>query len=477
MPKTGSSAIQAFLKLNLDKLYEKGFLYPDPPEFNQAFQTSAGNAVTISELFKANHLDEITKYISNLMKSKKNIILSSESLMDILQLFPERFFTVMNQFNFRIICYVRRQDELLSSSYNQLIKNHDFTDKEVAFNILMPAIDFPEIFEKCLTYAEADRFILRPYEKQQFHEGSIFSDFLYCLGLNFSDELVLPDKIVNPSFDRKTLEFRKMLNFMEVDKDDNVRKYEINSLLAEYTVSRNKGKPFESENLLTSSERRQILDKFLPGNKKVAEVFLNRKDGRLFYDYEIKQMKNEEFDGLNIDEALEICEFILNKKYTNSKDVLIKILALGTVNAFFDGESLLYSDNSENQLIYKLTSLPTNYSQFVSKLEMKYGYLYIESNGEDPYFIIPEFNNKSNDILIKIELTAINNGILEIFYISDNAFFDTSHSVKRFLKKGYNQIALKINESAPITKLRLDPGNKEGIYIIHLFEVYSISRE
>jgi len=201
-------------------------------------------------------------------------------------------------------------------------------------------------------------------------------------------------------------------------------------------------------------------------------------------DYFFKELTEDEKNtgqyvrkDLNIDEVISIFSFILNKKYENSKDVIVKILARGTVEAYFNEESWVSNDLIDYQLIYRLDNAPVNYSHHISVIEMKYGSLYIESSGDDPNFLIPDYISKEKDINVKISITTTSSVVIELFYISDNVNFDKDHSVRRFLKKGFNEFTIRLNESAPISKLRLDPGNKEGIYIIHSFEVYRRKQE
>lgn len=64
-PKTESSALHAFLLLNAQKLRKKGYHYPVNYKFNQAFQTSSGNAYKLGAL--------IEKYRTYFLLPKKNL--------------------------------------------------------------------------------------------------------------------------------------------------------------------------------------------------------------------------------------------------------------------------------------------------------------------------------------------------------------------------------------------------------------------
>jgi hypothetical protein len=470
MPKTGSSAIQAFLTLNYNKLLKKGVLFPHPPNLNQAFQTSAGNVSDFFHLFANQNVEEIKTFIQSLGHNSA-IILSSEALIHTLKMYPERFFEVFNNYNYKIICYVRRQDNLISSWYNQAIKNHNATSRAEIGHI-EKTHDFCEALLDSLNYTEASNFIIRPYEKQQFYGGNIYADFLNCIGLELDDDYIFPEKIVNPSFDWDVLEFRRILNILEVDRNINKDKYYINSFLAKYTVDKNMGKPFQDSNIFSPKERIEIMNRYKEKNEQVAKVFLNRTDGKLFYD-PIPEIEStwQQKEELTLEKALDICKFILKTKYQdNLEEELIKIIAKGTVDRILD---MNRSINKDIPLLYTLQKKPTVLSKDILNLERKFDFWYIESNGNDPYFTIPDFKNKGNatEIFLKIDVTTSSETVLQLYYLSDNDRFDEGHSISRNLKKGYNEIIIKIKEKQPIRSLRLDPGNVKGMYLLHTFEV------
>jgi hypothetical protein len=472
MPKTGSSAIQALLTINHNKLSEKGYLFPNPPRFDQVFQTSSGNVGMFQKLFINNDIDGIKNFIDS-FDNNKALILSSEALFDILRLYPDRFFTVFNEYNFKIICYVRRQDNLISSCYNQLIKNHDATSLSV-INHIVKTNDFGKTLLDSLSYAETEKIIVRPYEKQQFYGGNIFADFLNCIGLELDDDFIYPDKIVNPSFDWGTLEFRRTLNILEVDRGNLMKKHSINALLAKYTVDKNMGRPFQDSNIFSPKERIEIIDSHKEINEQVAKIFLKRENGILFNDplpkIDSSWQKNE---GMTIDKTLDICKHILNTKYKdNLEETLINSIVKGTIDRILYSDQLSNEDIKHMPLLYSLNNVPIEISKDISILEKKLGLWYIESCGNDPYFTIPKFNkNNKGQLFVKIDITTSSDTVLQLFYMSDNDRFDSDHCISRSLKKGYNEIIIKINDNEAVKSLRLDPGNVEGIYLLHDFEV------
>jgi hypothetical protein len=344
MPKTGSSAIQAFLSLNYNVLKKSGFLFPNPPNpnYGQAYQTTSGNADSIATLIRENNITKIKDNISKIIQDSdsfncENIIFSTEFFFQILAMYPERFLDIFEDYEYKIICYIRRQDTLFSSAYNQSVKNHDLKSKTLPSE-LIEKMDFCKILKNSLNYIDVRRMLIRPYEKKQFYLGNIFEDFLNSIGLKLTDEYIFPEKIVNPSLDFDTLEFRRILNILEIDKTNTIKKYVINSFLAKYTVDNSNGFPFQDHNIYSNKERIEIINKYEKENQEIARIFLNRQDGKLFYDELPKDDKSsilkKEFTN---EKAIDICKFIFKEKYNNSIETqLIQILEKVKTNKIFN---------------------------------------------------------------------------------------------------------------------------------------------
>ncbi|WEK53926.1 MAG: hypothetical protein P0Y55_15375 [Candidatus Cohnella colombiensis] len=479
MHKTGSSAIQALLTLNNMKLQDKGFFFPNPPNFDQAYQTSEGNAGFLYKLFVDNELDEIKKYIESIEHSK--IILSSEYLFQALLEYPERFFKVFNDYDYKIICYVRRQDDLFSSMYNQMVKNHDLEDKLSALKFIEGKSDFHKVLFECLKYTELENVIVRPYEKQQFYKGNIYSDFLNCIGLELEESYCLPEKIVNPSLSWDSLEFRRLLNSMAIDRDEPLRKFPINELLARYTVEMNRGEPFGENNTFPSKKRIEIINSFYEKNKQIANRFLHRKSGELFLDPLPDIDKRDEWNKqLSIEDMIKICRYILSSTYQDDVELeLLKVIAKGTIEKILTDNDKCIVEVNNYPVIYTLNDVPTYISNDITSFERKLNLWYIESSGGDPHFSLPNFTEASHkkEVLVKVDILSSCDTILELFYQTSNREFDADHCVKRYINKGYNEIVIRLKEPENITSLRLDPSNLQGVFLIYLLEVREVTSE
>src|SRR3989304_5556670 len=139
----------------------------------------------------------------------------------------------------------------------------------------------------------------------------------------------------------------------------------------------------------------------------------------LYYEFTEKIINDikEIYPELSITLKGLLIEYLENKLATNPN--LLKLLN-GFKILYQEDLKISIDDIKSKFTIYKLNNKPIEVSQHVKVLEKKFDFWYIESSGNDPHFIIPEFNEIDGEIYIKIEITASTNAGLQLFYISDN---------------------------------------------------------
>lgn len=322
MPKTGSSALQAFLLLNTQKLEELGIHYPANQTFGQAFQTSSGNAYKLSKLYAFQNTEEINKFFYENITQNKITVLSSEALYHTFKTDPSFFFKSLEEYDYKIICYVRRQDDAYQSIINQRVKNHNLILNKRVFNNPIGS-NYGDTLFNALNFTQKERIIVRPYEKSQFVGGSIFSDFLNCINIKWDDNFDMPEKHVNPSLNAVSLYFRSFLNEIGIDRNKWNEKVIWNEILQKYSVSKSFGKPFLDHGLLNTKQRIKVINDNSIQNEKLARVFLNREDGILFIEPLPTNIDNEEisFNKPNNNEYNELLDFI----YKNDRALFSKL--------------------------------------------------------------------------------------------------------------------------------------------------------
>src|SRR5690606_38518173 len=180
--KTGTTAIQRFLSMNRDNLKKQGYLYPGKHNAHHFIPHGL-----LNKTFLFSNPDTMTKNVFNEIRKTKseNILISSEAFEflkkeDILLLKRD----YLNDISVKIIFYVRRQDDLVESQYNAMIKGHQY--KHNFSHFLFDSLktekndfknDFYSILETWRDVFGQENIIVRVYEKEQLPNG-IFKDFL-----------------------------------------------------------------------------------------------------------------------------------------------------------------------------------------------------------------------------------------------------------------------------------------------------------
>jgi hypothetical protein len=311
MPKTGSSAIQALLALNPEYLLIKGYTFPAHQGFKQAFQTSAGNVPQMRHWIENENNQGFALFLQQSLTKK--VILSSEILFTTLKNHPQKFAQLIKPYDYKIICYVRRMDELVESCINQQVKNHNLVDYSQA-NKIAETFNFYSCLSGAVKYIDQERIIIKNYDRDFFRNGNILLDFLSIFKLKNSKLLIYPEKQVNPSLNFSALELRRLLNRIQIDKTDLKLKYKINALLAKYSVEKIEPKT----RVLSSNQKNELIKHFQSQSRQFANQFEIEFDYNNT-DYTVKTKANK---PPNIKEVLEFIKLNDNNLYQQIIDYI-----------------------------------------------------------------------------------------------------------------------------------------------------------
>lgn len=323
MPKTGTTALQGFFYLNKNKLNEYDILYPI--EWGGIpggkYKLTDGNIGPFYENVSMSN-EEKASGIMKLMNENNSILLSTERIWlrpigtDFLKALKKR---AGKEVEIILIVYLRRQIEYLESQYKQSIKHRKFTGSIWDFyhkNKMDELLDCKSILGKFEEIVGRNNLIVRVYEKEQFIGESIFSDFLYCLGIKDVDKFTKPSEYANVSLDNTTLELKKMLNRIDYSME------EINSIfydiLSDATVV--KAKKSEVQYFETSVPLKDKIDfmkRYNDINSYVAQRYLNRE--KLYFQplEECKEIDEEEKNKMLLQEVIYVFSSLiinLNRK-------------------------------------------------------------------------------------------------------------------------------------------------------------------
>jgi len=133
--RTGTTSLQNFLASNRKVLYEKGIIYPEflKPASSHFFAWYFGfgnRRLSSSENKQVEGV--LQKTIRDALEHSKDVLISSEILFsNIRKSSIKRIHKQFSDFDIRIICYLRRQDEYILSFYTQYLKHGNTRDVDV----------------------------------------------------------------------------------------------------------------------------------------------------------------------------------------------------------------------------------------------------------------------------------------------------------------------------------------------------------
>lgn len=304
LPKTGTSSIQTFLLDNREILLDKGFLYPlaGRPETCPFPQIRVGHHSLAHELTKAKTdlanspiWEEVQQEIKRLGSEK--VIISAEYFTLILEEDKiSRLRKYLSDYKTKIVIYLRRQDDYLTSLYCEQVKMgsesstiQEFIKQNKAYGDYYNLL---QMWHKLFGY---DNLIIKVYEKSQFKNGLI-NDFLNSIDFPLEasqmkyDSLSLSSNISQSRKATKIMRFLNQINGGNTPLQKRVKRKVVGLyhevLSTENYLSNMIAKIPNSilnDELISVQDRIEILQEFAESNRRVAEDYLGRQNGQLFY--------------------------------------------------------------------------------------------------------------------------------------------------------------------------------------------------
>lgn len=301
-PKTGTTAIQSFLRENEALLNRQGYCFPElSREIGiRGYKDRNGHFLICNAGSRYQYDEEVVREkgfqaVKRLAGQYPNIVLSDEELWKsagkregFWRFIDEEF--RKNGCEMKIIVYLRRQDLFIQSLWNQNVKSK-YMRRTESFEECMEGnlfryfpLNYYRHLSKMTKNLKKENIIVRPYEERQFEGGehSIFSDFLQCIGLELTEEYTRETVRSNPGLRGNFVEIKRIINgvprYREIEDfmETPVR------LANDYKVKND----LHADHSMFASYEQQLafLKKYEKSNRKVAEEFLGRTDGTLFYD-------------------------------------------------------------------------------------------------------------------------------------------------------------------------------------------------
>lgn len=271
--KTGTSSIQSFLSKSKSKLLEFGVLYPSAGLFGDAHH---GLADFESERMSA----EIELVYYELLKEMEEsraekIIISSEQFCFVRPDYIERVRELFRGYNVYIIFYVRRQVQLIESTYLQWQKQGRKFDGGIKefYNAYNHGFDFMLRIQPWVNSFGLDNVIVRVYGGQLVGRNTCL-DIARVLGI----DSLLPEKSVNenPSL---LSDFSKLLNIIDKAADLKGCRQEV---VEELLLLTERFRPFSRFKLIDETLQSEIENFYRVSNYNLAMRFLAAEDVSFF---------------------------------------------------------------------------------------------------------------------------------------------------------------------------------------------------
>lgn len=311
MPKTGTTSLQKLLFYNRKKLLEQGYLYPitgtnisskkglKAYSHNSLVKMLNYNTDSQGEGFsQCESWEECKKEINTLAIKSKKVIISAEfftgpgiynsSLIATIK-------NILEDYDTKIVIYLRRQDEFLISYYCYLITFFIRKDIKEFISEWKYMADYYRTLELWQDVFGVKNIIVRVFEKNQLKNGNLFEDFLAAVNINYEAIDLKSSQEIRENVSVYSGKAIKLINLIDKisqkipfkEKKDTYESYFIRRLILNNKTSKLISylptNFIFTEEILSKQDRINILNEFEASNRKVAQKYLEREDGRLFY--------------------------------------------------------------------------------------------------------------------------------------------------------------------------------------------------
>lgn len=315
--KTATSSIQAFLSANRETLARLGYCFPKlphrypyvSPNRNAHFMlgNTYGKDFHVQPPEETEDLQEGLAQVRECFKEYDRVILSDENLWRASSYLIKDLFPYLEQeakkhgYLIQIIVYLRRQDQYLSSLWNQNVKrtNKPYTVpldsyiKRMQKNFSL-ILDYASKLDSLAELFGKDNLTVRRFEPQSWKNHSIIDDFMDCIGLEITPDFKIPDRMKNPRLTNNCAEIKRIIN-----KDPSLSIEEMN-YLASFLMSMSEkpadGKTADnSYSMLSAKQTKALLAKYEQGNERVASEYI--KDGKPMFSSDITDLPKWKADN------------------------------------------------------------------------------------------------------------------------------------------------------------------------------------
>lgn len=293
--KTGSSSLQQFLMRNRDRLRDEGLLYPTPIGAGRHYDLGLF-VKTEEEMEKTKDWRRIRSRFESVEQFRRRyrrrvlgeiakagtprVLFSDEALSDAPADELRRLRAFLRDLSERVtvVVYLRRQDDLLVSRYQQAVRSGEFRRMPDWLAREPDAIyDYRTMLNTFRTVLKPEAIVVRRFERESFEEHSLYQDFLSAIGVRVKEADLTPVERQNEALGAEPVEFLRLLNLKLTS--EGTPRIEINH---RRLVERLWKEPAGPALSLPDDLMGRFIGRWTDANAAVARDYLGDETGQLF---------------------------------------------------------------------------------------------------------------------------------------------------------------------------------------------------
>lgn len=316
--KTGTTTIQTYCGINREQLKSKGVLFPIMPyHYDRITENRNGhflyamiyeNGVRNKEK-EEQVLKQELDYIVDCFKDYDNVLLSEESIWwatatrrkGLWKYLQEH--SQQNNYQVKIIVYLRRQDQFMMSRYNQILKTETgggtqrfyeyFKDMNGKYKCVM---NYRQRLDYMAKFFPKENIVVKRFDRSYFYNGDLNQDFLNILGVKVDDSFQQLKETANTGISVQSGEIKRVLNRLKP-----ITMAENNKLLEILNECENV-LPESNTSLMSTDEVKNFMEQFVDSNESIVDEYIG--DGKPLFDYTYKETTAWDYNDKNYHEEL-----------------------------------------------------------------------------------------------------------------------------------------------------------------------------
>lgn len=316
--KTGTTTIQTYCGINREQLKSKGVLFPIMPYHYDRITKNRNGHFLYANIYEngvrnkekeEQVLKQELDYIVDCFKDYDNVLLSEESIWwatatrrkSLWKYLQEH--SQQNNYQVKIIVYLRRQDQFMMSRYNQILKTDTgggtqrfyeyFKDMNGKYKCVM---NYRQRLDYMAKFFPKENIVVKRFDRSYFYNGELNADFLHILGVEIDDTFAELPKDENLGISVQSGELKRVLNRL------GTMTFAENQKLLQMLNECEELLPKREVSIMTTEHIEKFMKKFIDDNESIAVDYIG--DGKPMFDYNYKKKPVWSYEDKNYHEEV-----------------------------------------------------------------------------------------------------------------------------------------------------------------------------